>query len=118
MALLSIEILMYTESRGDGTVRARVFLGLGMLGFLVGAPAIAHHAFAAEFDASKAVRLTGALTKIEWTNPHTFFYIEVKDDSGNIVKWGCEAASPGSLSRRGFKRTDLKLGDTIVVDGY
>jgi hypothetical protein len=58
-------------------VKARVVLGLGMLGFLVGVPAIAHHSFAAEFDASKAIRLTGALTKIEWTNPHSYFYIEL-----------------------------------------
>ncbi len=77
-----------------------------------------HHAFAAEFDGSKAVRMTGPLTKIEWTNPHTFFYIDVQDQSGNIVRWGCEAASPGALTRRGFKRADLKLGDTIVIDGY
>src|SRR5262249_9391925 len=79
---------------------------------------LAHHSFAAEFDASKAVRLTGALSKIEWTNPHTYFYIDVKEDNGNLVKWGCEAGSPGALTRRGFKRGDIKLGDTIIVDGY
>jgi len=64
------------------------------------------------------MRLTGALSKIEWTNPHTYFYLDVNDGSGNIVKWTCEAGSPGALSRRGFKKSDLKLGDTIVVDGY
>jgi len=78
----------------------------------------AHHSFAAEFDGSKPIRLTGALAKIEWTNPHTYFYIEVKDDAGAMVTWGCEAGSPGALSRRGFKRGDLKLGDTVIVDGY
>ncbi len=78
----------------------------------------AHHAFAAEFDGSKAIRVTGSLTKIEWANPHTYFYIEFKDSTGKIVTWGCEAASPGALSRRGFKRADLKIGDTIVIDGY
>ena len=78
----------------------------------------AHHSFAAEFDASKAIRVTGTLTKVEWTNPHIYFYLEVKDDTGVPVKWTCESASPGALSRRGFKRGDLKLGDTIVVDGY
>ena len=65
-------------------------------------PLLAHHSFAAEFDASKALRLTGALTKIEWTNPHTYFYIDVKEENGNVVKWGCEAGSPGALSRRSF----------------
>ena len=81
-------------------------------------PLSAHHSFAAEFDGSKAIRVRGALTKIEWTNPHTYFYLEVKDESGNVEKWGCEAGSPGALSRRGFKRGDIKLGDTIIVDGY
>jgi len=83
-----------------------------------GTPLIAHNSFAAEFDATKAIRLTGALAKIEWTNPHSYFYIDVKDENGNPVRWGCEAGSPGALSRRGFKRGDIKLGDTIVVDGY
>src|SRR5436853_1137305 len=83
------------------------------------APALlAHHSFAAEFDATKAIRVTGSLSKIEWTNPHTYFYLDVKEENGNIVKWSCEAGSPGALSRRGFKRGDLKLGDTIIVDGY
>jgi hypothetical protein len=82
------------------------------------APLSAHHSFAAEFDASKAIRITGALTKIDWTNPHTYFYLDVKEENGNVVKWSCEAGAPGALSRRGFKRGDLKLGDTIVVDGY
>jgi len=82
------------------------------------APLLAHHSFAAEFDASKAIRVTGALTKIDWTNPHTYFYLDVKEEEGTIVKWSCEAGSPGALSRRGFKRGDLKLGDTLIVDGY
>lgn len=78
----------------------------------------AHHSFAAEFDASKAIRVTGALTKVEWMNPHIYFYLDVKENAGGVVKWGCSAGSPGALSRRGFKRGDLKLGDTIIVDGY
>ena len=82
------------------------------------APVAAHHSFAAEFDASKAIRLTGALTKIDWANPHIYFFIDVKEENGAIAKWGCEAGAPGALSRRGFKKGDLKLGDTVVVDGY
>ena len=81
-------------------------------------PLLGHHSFAAEFDASKSLRVTGALTKIEWTNPHTYFYLDVKEEDGTVMKWGCEAGSPGALTRRGFKRGDIKLGDTIIVDGY
>jgi len=78
----------------------------------------AHHSFAAEFDGTKAIRISGTLTKVEWTNPHSYFYLDAKGDDGTVVKWTCEAGSPGALSRRGFKKGDLKLGDTIIVDGY
>jgi len=91
---------------------------LAVMAFVAGPRLLAHHSFAAEFDGSKPIRLTGALAKIEWTNPHSYFYIEVKDPAGGVVTWGCEAGSPGALSRRGFKRGDLKLGDTVIVDGY
>jgi hypothetical protein len=72
----------------------------------------------AEFDATKAIRLVGTLTKIEWTNPHSYFYVDGKNDKGQIENWGCEGANPGALSRRGFKRGDVKLGDTLIIDGY
>ena len=85
---------------------------------LSSAQLVAHHSFAAEFDATKAIRVTGTLTKVEWTNPHIYFYLDAKDEQGNPVRWTCESGAPGALSRRGFKRGDLKLGDTIVVDGY
>jgi hypothetical protein len=95
------------------------FLAAGaVLALAAALPVLAHHSFAAEFDASKAVRLTGTLTKIEWTNPHSYFYIDVKDEKGQIANWGCEGAGPGALSRRGFKRGDIKVGDTLIVDGY
>jgi hypothetical protein len=83
-----------------------------------GAELLAHHSFAATFDGTKAIRLVGTLTKIEWTNPHSYFYLDVKDDSGKVTNWALEAGSPGALSRRGFKRGDIKLGDILIVDGY
>src|ERR1700691_1471599 len=79
--------------------------------------AAAHHSFAAEFDGSKSIRLVGKLTKIEWTNPHSYFYLDV-DINGKVSNWACEGGAPGALSRRGFNRGDIKLGDTLVVDGY
>ena len=82
------------------------------------APVSAHHSFAAEFDGKKVVRLVGALTKVDWSNPHTYFYLDVKDDKGKVVNWACEGGGPGAISRRGLKKGDLKLGDTLVVDGY
>jgi hypothetical protein len=97
--------------------RKMIVLALG-LAFAAAFPVLGHHSFAAEFDPTRAVRVQGALTKIEWTNPHSYFYVDVKDEHGNIVNWGCEAGAPGALSRRGFKKGDIKLGDTIVVDGY
>jgi hypothetical protein len=95
-----------------------LILSAGILAMASGAALSAHHSFAAEFDASKAIRLNGTLAKVEWTNPHIYFYIDVKDEGGNVVRWTCESGAPGALSRRGWKRGDLKLGDTIVVDGY
>lgn len=95
-----------------------VVVGIVAVALASARPLQAHHSFAAQYDGSKAIRLTGVLTKIEWTNPHTYFYIDVKEPDGKVVQWGLEAGSPGALSRRGFKRGDLKIGDTIIVDGY
>lgn len=98
-------------------MKIRLFV-VTIVAIAAGAPLLGHHSFAAQYDGSKAIRLMGALTKVEWTNPHTYFYLDVKDEDGKVVNWGCEAGAPGALSRRGFKRGDLKIGDTIVVDGY
>jgi Family of unknown function (DUF6152) len=99
-------------------VNMKIWMPLAGLALGCAIPLAAHHSFAAEFDGSKSIRLTGKLTKIEWTNPHSYFYVDVTDDNGAVANWSCEAGSPGALSRRGFKRGDIKLGDTIIVDGY
>ncbi|RYZ13526.1 MAG: hypothetical protein EON61_06905 [Alphaproteobacteria bacterium] len=78
----------------------------------------AHHSFSAMYDAAKPVRLVGKLTKIEWTNPHSYFYIGVTDSKGVTTNWACEGAGPGALSRRGFQKGDIKFGDSIIIDGY
>jgi len=81
-------------------------------------PMEAHHSFAAEYDASKAVRITGVISKVEWTNPHSYLYIDVKDDQGKLLTWTCEGGAPNALSRRGFRKNDIKIGDTVTIDGY
>jgi hypothetical protein len=81
-------------------------------------PLEAHHSFAAEYDASKAVRITGVISKVEWTNPHSYLYIDVKDEQGKFATWTCEGGAPNTLSRRGFTRNAIKLGDTVTIDGY
>jgi hypothetical protein len=81
-------------------------------------PTWAHHSFAAEFDGTKPVRLVGIITRIEWTNPHSYFYLDVTDSKGKVTNWACESGNPGALSRRGWKKGDIKYGDKLVVDGY
>src|SRR5580692_3149086 len=82
-----------------------------------GSPALAHHSGAAEFDSKKKIDLTGVVTKVEWTNPHAHFYLDVKDASGNVVNWNLELASPNVLIRNGWRRNSIKPGDTVSVTG-
>ena len=101
-------------------MRTRLTVAVASLaGLLVTAvPVVAHHSFAAEYDASKPIKLTGTVTKIEWTNPHCFFYIDVKNEgSGKIENWALELGNPNALLRAGWSRNSLKIGDAITVEG-
>ncbi len=93
-----------------------LFLVIG-LGFLLQSPVLrAHHAEAAEYDTTKPVKVSGMLTKVEWQNPHVWFYVEVKED-GKLTTWGFSTAPPGALMRRGVTKAALKLGSVINVEG-
>ena len=76
----------------------------------------AHHSFAAQYDADRLATLNGVVTKVEWMNPHTRFYIDVEDDQGNVVNWNLELASPNILTRRGWSRNSLQVGEVVTVD--
>ena len=84
---------------------------------LSGVPALAHHAFATEFDAQKPVTMKGIVTKIDWANPHVWFYINVKTESGLIENWGFEMGGPNSLRNSGWTRETMKIGDEVIVEG-
>ena len=78
----------------------------------------AHHAFSAEFNADKPITLTGTLTKVEWTNPHSHLHVDVSEADGTVTTWNFELGSPNALMRRGWRRTTLKIGEKITVNGY
>jgi hypothetical protein len=78
----------------------------------------AHHAFEAEYDENKLITVTGVVTKFEWTNPHAWMYLDVRDERGKITNWSFEMGAPGGLLNRGWKKGELKRGDAVIIDGY
>jgi hypothetical protein len=89
------------------------------VGSLLGAfPALAHHAFAAEYDVNKPVKVSGTVSKVEWTNPHSRVYVDVKDDKGTVTNWNFEIGSPNHLFRAGWTRNTVKEGDQVTMEGY
>ena len=87
------------------------------LAWLLTVPTSAHHSFAAEFDANLPISLTGVVTKIEWSNPHVWFFIDVTDESGSIANWGWEMGSPNGLMRQSWTRNSMAIGDIVSVEG-
>jgi hypothetical protein len=81
-------------------------------------PVLAHHSFAAEFDVSQPVQIRGVVTKVDWSNPHAYFYVEVSDGTGPAVTWICQTGSPHALRLRGWLPDSVKVGDSLTVDGY
>jgi hypothetical protein len=100
-------------------VKIRLAFAVGTVCLIFAAsPLSAHHSFAAEYDSSKPVEFKGIVTKLDWMNPHVYFYVDVKTGDGKTVNWACEAGNPNALARRGWKKTSLKAGDEITVKGF
>ena len=100
-------------------MKARLLSPFAVAGALLvtAAPALPHHSFAAEYDANKPVTITGTVTKVEWMNPHARFYLDVKDEHGQVANWEFELGSPNALMRDGWTRNSLKQGDLVTVVG-
>ena len=100
------------------TVTRLRFLAVVAAAVVLTSPLAAHHSFVAEYDRNQPVKVTGTVTKVEWTNPHIWFFVDVKDDAGKVTNWGFSGGPPGVLQRRGIPRNALKVGDVIVVQGF
>lgn len=95
------------------TTLAALVIGL----FLAPLAAFSHHSFSAQFDSNKPLTLRGTVAKLEWTNPHSWLYVDTKDESGKAVQWRCELVSPNQLRRAGVTRDTIKIGDEVTVEG-
>lgn len=98
------------------TIKFVAMVGLGVLVAVV--PALGHHSFAAEFDIKQPLKVTGTVTKVEWTNPHVWFYVDAKDEAGKVANWSMEMGGPNGLLRAGWTRNSMKPGDVVTVDGF
>jgi len=85
---------------------------------MAASPAVAHHSFAAEYDRAKPISFKGKVTKIEWMNPHIYFYVDVTDANGKVINYACEGGAPNGLYRNGWRKDSLKAGDMVTVDGW
>src|SRR5437762_12461957 len=100
------------------TVKAFVSCAAVLSVLVAAVPAVAHHSFAAEYDNAKVVKLTGNVTRVDWQNPHAYFYIDVKNaDTGRVENWAFEMGAPSVIARQGWTKTTLKIGDVIIVEG-
>ena len=93
-------------------------IGSFILVLLAAAPVVAHHAFATEFDATRPITLKGVVTKVDWTNPHVWFYLNVKNDKGEMENWGFEMGGPNGLQKEGWSRNTIKIGEELIVEGW
>jgi uncharacterized protein DUF6152 len=107
------------EIEEEQAMNHRVVLGVVIIFALIlsTVPVMAHHSFAGEFDVTKPITKRGSVTKIEWTNPHVWFYINVKNDNGNVETWGFEMGGPRALGLSGWTRDSMKIGDEVIVEG-
>ena len=95
-----------------------MLVAMGLVGLMTARQARAHHSFAAEYDGSKPITLTGTITKMLWSNPHAWVYADVKDGDGKVVHWAFETGQANALYRRGWKKTDLPVGVVVTIEGF
>jgi hypothetical protein len=99
-------------------MRASLSVSVGIAWLLIAASARSHHSFAAEFDVNRPVEFTGTVTRVEWTNPHAWLFLDTEDDQGNVQSWSVELLGINALMRRGLNRNSIKPGDAIIVEGF
>ena len=104
--------------RGTATISWVRWSAIAVVAAAVAIPALAHHAFEAEYDRNQPVTLTGTVTVMEWMNPHIYFFVDVEDAEGNVTNWAVEGGAPNGLYRRGWRRDSLKPGERVTIKGW